>query len=33
MFPFRILMQQQNPYQTRHVMHNAFNNLPALEDL
>jgi len=31
--PFRILMQQQSPYQTRYVMHNAFKNLPALEDL
>ncbi|KAJ7372477.1 hypothetical protein OS493_018984 [Desmophyllum pertusum] len=28
-----ILMQQQNPYQTKYVMHNAFKNLPALEDL
>ncbi|XP_078366293.1 uncharacterized protein LOC144650486 [Oculina patagonica] len=28
-----ILMQQQSPYQTQHVMHNAFKNLPALEDL
>ncbi|XP_031564283.1 uncharacterized protein LOC116299704 isoform X2 [Actinia tenebrosa] len=28
-----ILMYQQNRYQTQHVMYNAFNNLPELEDL
>jgi len=28
-----ILMQQQSPYQTTYVMHNAFKNLPALKDL
>ena len=33
MFRFRILMQQQSPYQTEYVMHNAFKNLPLLKDL
>ena len=32
-FFFRILMQQQSPYQTTSVMYNAFKNLPVLEDL